>query len=396
VCVIAPAAAEGAMSRVQVEPGGKYCDIKGCSTVPARYRMVGSADSDRVTLSPAGPMAVTVQDPGGVSGCGPSSTRVVCYLRDVDAFDLGAGADTISLAALARPLPVYRGRRMPVRGGAGDDTVIGSAFSDVLDGADGTDRIHGGAGRDRLIGGVGDDTLIGGAGFDTASYSERATVDLARVTPNGPLGQSDRLIGIEGAVAARGSQLAGGDGPNVLIAPGRGLVSGRGGPDFLVGGRLDGGSGSDYLAAVGVVDGLTVGGDVRPVVNCGAGNDVVDAAEAAPARITPDCERIKHEDYGMRIRLRRRSARGVVLRVSGLFCGDTKPCRAKLVLRGRRRVLGSARVRYLHRRGRLALRLSRRGRRAFKRRRSTRVRIELTVRGSDGFRLRVASKLQRR
>jgi hypothetical protein len=145
------------------------------------------------------------------------------------------------------------------------------------------------------------------------------------------------------------------------------------------------------------VAGVTVGGDVRPVVNCGAGKDLVRADEAAPASVTADCERIRHDDYRIGLALRRRSARGVVVRVGGLSCGDTRACRAKLVLRGRRaRVLGSDRVRYLNRRGRLALKLSRRGRAAFARRRTNRIRIELTASGSDGFRLRIASALQRR
>ena len=396
LAVLAPATADAAVTRVLVHPGGQYCDIKGCSQRPPGYRLVGSAGPDQVTLSPGGPGAVTVEDPGGVSGCSPiSATRAVCALAGVDVITLDAGADRISLAGLTGPLPQVLGKQIAVIGGGGDDLLVGSPHADTLDGAEGADRLTAGAGGDSLVGGGGDDFLDGGPGTDSVLYGERADVDLVREAPNGPIGQSDQLTGIEGVSSGRGGTLAGDSGPNTLTAPGRGLVAGRGGDDILVGGRLEGGAGDDHLAASGFVSGVTVGGDVRPRVNCGRGRDLVDANEAAPASVTADCERIRHEDYRMSLALRRRSARGVIARVTGLRCGDTKACRASLVLRGRG-VLGSSRTRYLNRRGRLALRLSRRGRAAFRRARRTVVRLELVVRGSDGHRTRIATTLVRR
>jgi Ca2+-binding RTX toxin-like protein len=51
-------------------------------------------------------------------------------------------------------------------GGAGNDTITGTAFNDVLVGGDGNDHITGGGGRDILIGGAGADRLAGGTGDD--------------------------------------------------------------------------------------------------------------------------------------------------------------------------------------------------------------------------------------
>lgn len=63
-----------------------------------------------------------------------------------------------------------------VSGGAGNDTLVGSAADNELDGGagddtisggDGNDGLNGGAGRDVIDGGAGRDDLVGGAGADT-------------------------------------------------------------------------------------------------------------------------------------------------------------------------------------------------------------------------------------
>lgn len=57
-----------------------------------------------------------------------------------------------------------------VQGGAGADTVTGSAFGDFLFGNAGADRLRGGAGGDILRGGQGADLLAGGAGADRFEF----------------------------------------------------------------------------------------------------------------------------------------------------------------------------------------------------------------------------------
>lgn len=53
-----------------------------------------------------------------------------------------------------------------VQGGAGNDTITGSAGADRIEGQDGKDVLSGGAGADKLLGGAGADLLGGGAGAD--------------------------------------------------------------------------------------------------------------------------------------------------------------------------------------------------------------------------------------
>ena len=53
-----------------------------------------------------------------------------------------------------------------VRGGSGDDTIIGSNGANQLEGGAGQDTITGGGGNDTIIGGIGNDHLTGSAGDD--------------------------------------------------------------------------------------------------------------------------------------------------------------------------------------------------------------------------------------
>ncbi|NKC30227.1 calcium-binding protein [Falsiroseomonas selenitidurans] len=57
-----------------------------------------------------------------------------------------------------------------LRGGAGNDSLVGLAGADTLDGAGGNDTLSGGAGEDVLIGGTGRDRLTGGADADRFVY----------------------------------------------------------------------------------------------------------------------------------------------------------------------------------------------------------------------------------
>jgi Ca2+-binding RTX toxin-like protein len=97
---------------------------------------------------------------------------------------LGGGSDTFNTAA---------GKVVgTVDGGAGGDTITGSAFADIMSGGSegdtltgnaGNDALSGDAGSDHLAGGLGKDTLTGGANndffmFDTApnSLTNRDTI----------------------------------------------------------------------------------------------------------------------------------------------------------------------------------------------------------------------------
>lgn len=70
-----------------------------------------------------------------------------------------------------------------VHGGAGNDTLIGSAYDDVLYGDEGTNSMDGGAGNDQIYSIYGSgDAIEGGSGFDIlyANYSESSVSGIER------------------------------------------------------------------------------------------------------------------------------------------------------------------------------------------------------------------------
>lgn len=80
-----------------------------------------------------------------------------------------AQADVLNLSGLTvAPINVPF-----VDGGAGDDTLTGSAFADDLRGGTGNDTLNGGDGNDVLNGGTGNDTLNGGDDNDTTRRGSR-------------------------------------------------------------------------------------------------------------------------------------------------------------------------------------------------------------------------------
>ena len=74
--------------------------------------------------------------------------------------DGGPGDDTLRLGQSA---DAPRGE---LRGGDGNDQLVGSASDDLLDGGQGIDAIDGSGGADEIIGGDGNDKIIGGQGDD--------------------------------------------------------------------------------------------------------------------------------------------------------------------------------------------------------------------------------------
>jgi Ca2+-binding RTX toxin-like protein len=95
---------------------------------------------------------------------------------------------------------------MAIDGGAGNDTITGTAFDDTIYGGDGDDSLVGGAGNDTFNGGKGHDILVGGAGDDSFYTSDGADVynggagyDVVYASRNGAAIEVDKglLVGIE-------------------------------------------------------------------------------------------------------------------------------------------------------------------------------------------------------
>lgn len=194
-----------------------------------------------------------------------------------------------------------------VRGGSGNDHLIGDDDRNELSGADGADVIEGHGGNDVLLGERGASTLRGGEGDDLLLTSEdfveiaggpgwdefaddrwslaSLTVSLDDQQNDGVDLDGDQAPDNLGNVRSDVDALQGGAGYDRLTgSAGANQLSGAAGDDRLDGGpgadRIAGGEGDDVLIALdGDVDELT----------CGEGMDVV-AVDSVDA-VAADCER---------------------------------------------------------------------------------------------------------
>lgn len=154
---------------------------------------------------------------------------------------------------------------VPINGGPGDDTLIGSAGDDMIFGnggsdfilADkGNDQIQGNAGDDALFGENGNDTIHGGSGDDQMSGGDgndkmsAGSGDDFAAGGNG----NDILSGNAGIDTLRGNDgndtIRGGEDTDFLLGEnGDDRLSGEAGEDFLFGGtgtnQLTGGADAD-------------------------------------------------------------------------------------------------------------------------------------------------------
>lgn len=137
----------------------------------------------------------------------------------------------------------------------GVEEVIGSSHNDQLFGQDGmAETLRGGDGDDMVLGSTGDDNLRGGAGTDTVIYMQSdlgVTVNLATNTVSGGDAQGDTIAGFENATGGYyNDTLTGSNVANRLSgAFGSDTIRGGGGADFVAGGggrdEMWGGSGAD-------------------------------------------------------------------------------------------------------------------------------------------------------
>jgi hypothetical protein len=125
------------------------------------------ANSIKIWLSPDGREYVIdslVQLEVGGSVCThpeDNPNELVCAAPSIGGFEVNSGGgDDRVLVAKNVIVPVT------MRGGAGDDRLVGGSGPDKLIGGQGDDRLVGWQGNDLLYGGPGDDVLIGGPGSD--------------------------------------------------------------------------------------------------------------------------------------------------------------------------------------------------------------------------------------
>lgn len=290
--------------------------------------IVGDSAADTVVVSTVdvgGVAQVTVNGQGFGSGVNASAVTSIFA-------NLGAGNDTMNLSTL--DLTKFSGLTdgsIEIRGGAGNDTLVGSPLADVLKGEDGNDTLNGGAGNDTLIGGNGNDTLIGGAGDDIldggagddmysfsgstdlgsdtvvqatsgnldtlgfGSFGGAIVVDISMTTPQVVRAGQLTLTLSDGAGidnvqgTAYDDVILGNTGGNSLMGNGgKDYLWGRGGNDWLDGGAgndtLYGGDGNDTLLGKGGNDSL-YGHAGDDTLNGNEGNDYLSGDEGDDAYV---------------------------------------------------------------------------------------------------------------
>lgn len=184
--------------------GGPLLRLRG-----GKVTVAGTDAADTITLVPAAAPA------GGGSFALQVTLNAVTHtfqqgrVTRVTVNGLG-GNDTIRLSPATGNGPALN-VRSDIRGGLGDDTVVGGESRDVIYGDAGNDTLDGRAGNDTLFGLVGNDTLTGGLGRDgmdggdgNDTFNNRTANDTGRdVVIGGPGGDSaddefaDTLLEVE-------------------------------------------------------------------------------------------------------------------------------------------------------------------------------------------------------
>ncbi len=149
LAMLVPAGADAGSPSVDVLlAGGPEANVISITLTPnGREYVIDSNDSLEV--------GAVCANPAG------NRDELTCPASKVSGFEVNAGGgnDTVTLA---REVPVG----VTLRGGPGNDTLVGGSGNDKLLGGPGNDTLIGGPGNDILIGGSGDDKLIGGPGND--------------------------------------------------------------------------------------------------------------------------------------------------------------------------------------------------------------------------------------
>ncbi len=157
-----------------------------------------------------------------------------------------------------------------VRGGSGNDSIIGDIGINILDG---------GGGNDTVRAGPASDVLIGGSGFDFVSFlltTQSVTADLMAQSASSSQTGNDSVSGFEGLIGGTvGDTLAGDDAANDLEGRnGNDRLVGRGGDD-----TLDGGVGRDAIFGGGRND-LLLGDRGHDRLQGGGGDDFLSGGAA--------------------------------------------------------------------------------------------------------------------
>lgn len=245
------------------------------------------------------------------SFCGAGGTDVV----DASATTTGVGLDLTSGdfdgdLLCGSPVPGSGDTTENVKGGTGDDDLVGNTLANRLDGGDGNDIVFGSPNvpllndsGDKLIGGLGNDSFFGGGGPDTVNFKgapSGETIDVSLGFADGGEGEDafvdviEKITGSTHKDNIKTGPTGAGSGLNFYVKAlaGNDTVTGSNGNDTLNGGagndNLQGSGGNDTLTGEKGNDRLYGGGGVD-TGNGGKGKDRCKGVE-----IKNSCGSFKH------------------------------------------------------------------------------------------------------
>lgn len=161
-----------------------------------------------------------------------------------------------------------------IYGGSGNDTIYGGGGDDVLYGGDGSDTLYGGDGSDILYGGAGTNALYGGAGNDTFFSGSGANAYFGGTGTN-TVSYANQGSGVTADLGNAGNNTgaaAGDSYENIQV------LVGTSSSDVLRGNNQDnviyGGGGADSIVTSGG-NNIIYGGDGDDIIISGSGNNAI-------------------------------------------------------------------------------------------------------------------------
>lgn len=228
-------------------------------------------------------------------------------------------------------------------GWSGDDQLFGDLGDDVLEGGSGNDTLMGGAGSDALYGGADDDlfvgllgadTIDGGSGFDTLDYASASAalaIDLAtHVFTSG--NNSAVADGIEAVIGSNYNDTFFGDSAANAFYGGRGddVFRSKLGAD-----TLNGGTGKDtfvFLKKDVISEGQALGTDVIEDLSAGDRIDVSDFFKGREGASVADNIKLEFDGARTMLSVKVQGAFVEVAALNGDFSADAAGFAAGYVL----------------------------------------------------------------
>lgn len=240
-------------SRIWVSTGDYADAVRNTTGLPG---WIYSGDGNDFVSDGAGSQWIDLGNGDDASYAGTGADHVTGgYGRDSISYSSRITSVRVTLDGLANDGQYGEGDNVileTVRGGKGNDYLIGNSLANSLSGDAGNDYLSGGDGDDWLHGGLGNDAISGGYGTDVVSYSDRYADLKVRIDNLANDGQSGELDNVYTSV----ENVYGGSGADLLVGSwannklygngGNDWLYGQGGTDLLVGGAgMDSGSGGD-------------------------------------------------------------------------------------------------------------------------------------------------------